>query len=308
MEKLFVPFRERDQLAKSTWPNGSRLAVAIYLALEQWGEENMIKYQAQPRLIPQLLPGMNRVDLATTTTIEYGLRVGVWRLLEIFEEFGIKCTLLSNGLAIERYPELFQELDRLGYRIVLHGYDQSRFMVRLSEKELEQEIKTCVKIAQDVTGQRPLGWGSPATRQYEEIFEMLLAEGFEYHIGLHDDELPYFMRLDSGKTMVEIPYRVVDTGELCDFFMYWLGDTRIPSECFSYIREYFEARYEEAAKRPAVVVLGLHPYVSGRPDRAKVVRYFLQYVRGFADVWMPGNFDEIYSWWRKQFGPRFGIT
>lgn len=307
MEKLFVPFRERERIAGSTWPNGARLAVAMYIAIEEWSEENMAKYGNPPLLTARFLPGMERPDLAITSTIEYGYRVGIWRLLEIFESFGVKPTLLSNGLAIERHPELFQELVRLGYRIVLHLYDQSRRAAQLSNEELREDIQRCVKVARDVTGQRPLGWGSPGTRQYKEIFDILLDEGFEFHQGLHDDELPYFIRTDSGRHIVEIPYRIVDTGELNDFNMSLSGETRIQSECFSYIKEFFEARHKEAGKRPALVSFGCHPYVSGRPDRANVVRYFLQYIRGFTDVWVAGNFDEVYLWWKKQFGPQFGI-
>jgi allantoinase len=307
MEKLFVPFREREQLAGSTWPNGARLAVAMYIAIEEWDEESMVKYGNPPKVAPPLLKDMERPDLAIMSTFEYGYRVGIWRLLEIFEDFGVKPTLLSNGLAMERHPELFQELDSLGYRIVSHSYDQCKRVAQLSSEELREDIHRCVQIARDVTGQRPLGWGSPGTRQYEEIFDMLLDEGFEFHQGLHDDELPYFLQTDSGRHILEIPYRIVDTGELNDFNMSLSGEVRIPSECFSYVREFFDARYEEAAKRPAFVSFGCHPYISGRPDRAKVVRYFLQYIRGFNDIWLAGNFDEVYLWWKKQFGPRFGI-
>jgi peptidoglycan/xylan/chitin deacetylase (PgdA/CDA1 family) len=140
----------------------------LYMALEQWGEENVIKYQSKPRMAAPIFPGMKMADLAITSTVEYGLRVGVYRLLEIFESFGVKPTLLSNGWAIERYPDLFKELDNMGYSIVLHAWDQSRWMWRLSGDDLRNEIRKCVDVARDVTGQRPLGWGSPATRQYKE--------------------------------------------------------------------------------------------------------------------------------------------
>jgi hypothetical protein len=46
--------------------------------------------------------------------------------------------------------------------------------------------------------------------------------------------------------------------------------------------------------------LGVHPYISGRPDRAKVIREFFKYAKQFPDVWI-ASFDEVAEWWRKKF-------
>jgi hypothetical protein len=42
--------------------------------------------------------------------------------------------------------------------------------------------------------------------------------------------------------------------------------------------------------------IGLHCRIAGRPSRAVVLRQFLQYARGFNDVWFARRID-IARWW-----------
>ena len=298
MERQTIPFRER--VGKVVWPEGKKLALAMYVALEEWGEETSVKYNHPPQLGPSVFHGMKRADLAITTTIQYGFNVGIWRLLEIWEEAGVYPSLLSSALAAERHPDVFEVLVKRGQKVVGHGYDQGRFIAQLSStKEVREDVRRCVKVFESIVGQRPKGWGSPGTRQYENLLEILVAEGFEYHMGLHDDELPYVLKI-TGKPLVEVPYRIVDTGELNDYSMYSRQDCRITPEAIDYMKVFFDARYEDAQKRPALMSLGVHPYISGRPDRSKVIREFLKYVKTHSDVWV-ASFDEVADWWRKKF-------
>ena len=298
MEREAIPFRER--IGKVVWPEGKKLALAMYVALEEWGEDTIAKYQRPPQLGPGAFLGMKRPDLAITTTIQYGFNVGIWRLLEIWEEMDVYPNLLSSALAAERHPDVFEVLVKRGQKVVGHGYDQGRFVAQLGKKgEVREDVRRCVKVFEKLIGQRPKGWGSPGTRQYENLIEALVEEGFEYHMGLHDDELPYILKI-KGKRLVEIPYRIVDSGELNDYSMYSRNDCRTTPEAIDYMKVFFDARYEDAQKRPALMSLGVHPYISGRPDRAKVIREFFKYAKQFPDVWI-ASFDEVADWWRKKF-------
>ena len=297
MEREAIPFRERT--GKVVWPEGKRLALAMYVALEEWGEETIAKYQRPPQAGPGAFSGMKLPDLAITTTIQYGFNVGIWRLLEIWEEMDVYPNLLSSALAAERHPDVFEVLVKRGQKVVGHGYDQGRFIAQLSDKEMKEDVRRCVKIFEKIVGHRPKGWGSPGTRQYESLIVTIVEEGFEYHMGLHDDELPYILNV-KGKRLVEVPYRIVDTGELNDYSMYSRNDCRTTPEAIDYMKVFFDARYEDAQKRPALMSLGVHPYISGRPDRSKVIREFFKYVKQHSDVWV-ASFDEVADWWRKKF-------
>ena len=69
-----------------TWPNGRRLAIHVCLNLEHfaYGEGLGISYS----------PGLPHPNTYNWAWREYGNRVGVWRLLELFDEFRLPLSLV----------------------------------------------------------------------------------------------------------------------------------------------------------------------------------------------------------------------
>jgi len=295
VKQIFVPYRDRRH---PVWPDGARLAVAMYASVELWDSEGLVKYRHGPNLAPRPLPEMQKADLSITTTVEYGYRVGIYRLMEIWDEFGVRPSLLSSGLAIETYPDLFKEMVAKGHRTVGHGYEQSRFMVQMTVEEQKAALERSIEVPQRILGRRPNGWCSPGARQTEETLALVANAGFKFHLCLNNDELPYFLEFENGIRMVEIPYRVVESGELNDYYMYGLEHVRTWPEAVEYLKSGFDARYEAAKEKPALVVFAVHPYVSGRADRALVVRHFLRHIAQFSDIWVT-DFDGIAEWWAE---------
>lgn len=56
-EQVF-PFRERS--GKMVWPEGKKLAITMYVSLEEWGEDTVVKYKGLPPLGPGAFLGMKR--------------------------------------------------------------------------------------------------------------------------------------------------------------------------------------------------------------------------------------------------------
>lgn len=296
MEMVFIPYLERK--GRVNWPGGARLALATYIGVEEWGHENIVKYKGTPAMAPPLFPGLKKADLGITTVKDYSWRVGIYRLMELLSELNLKTTLLTNGLAAELHPQVLKMLVDQGHEVVGHAYDQARYMLHLDRSGQKEDIEKTVFFIKEATGVRLRGWGSPGTRQTEETIELLAEAGFSYHMGFHDDEIPYFLKV-GGKTLVEIPYRVgVTNGELVDIAIYQAD--KVGQEALEYMKFYFDARYEESARTPQFVSLGFHPFVSGRPERAKVLKQFLRYVKGFPDVWI-ATFGEVADWWKQTY-------
>lgn len=298
MKQVFVPFRERKH---PVWPNGARMAMAMYASVELWDAEGIVKYKHGPNLAPPPAPGMQHADLSITTTVEFGYRVGIYRLMEIWDEFGVRPSLLSSGLAIETYTDIFRELVGKGHKVIGHGYEQSRYMVQMNADEQRATLRRSIEVPQRVLGMRPNGWCSPGARQTEETMALVAEAGYQFHLCLNNDELPYFLEFDNGARLVEIPYRAVETGELNDYNLYGREHTRTWPEAVDYLKTGFDARYEAARDTPSLVVFAVHPYVSGRADRALVVRHFLRHVAALPDVWIT-DFDSIANWWRERDG------
>ena len=62
-----------------------------------------------------------RVPLVESA-FEYGSRRGVWRVLDAFDEFSIKVSILGVARALEQNPDLAGAFVARGHEIVSHGY------------------------------------------------------------------------------------------------------------------------------------------------------------------------------------------
>ena len=98
----FVPIAHRNPLK---WPNGKRLAVILTINMEYWDpvrDTTEPYYPGGPSIVGGNLAG-NVYDNANYTWREYGQRVGVWRLFDIFDAEGVPASCTMNGkMALER--------------------------------------------------------------------------------------------------------------------------------------------------------------------------------------------------------------
>jgi allantoinase len=93
----FVPMPERKPLQ---WPNGKRLALMITLNLEYWEltqDHDGPYFPAGPSINERLLPA--RIpDFNNHSWREYGHRVGIWRLYDIFDQARVPASCTVNGI------------------------------------------------------------------------------------------------------------------------------------------------------------------------------------------------------------------
>ena len=72
---------------------------------------------------------------------DYGNRVGAWRLLDLFAEFGFPCAMLLNSQLYHHCPELMAYADSLGHEVVGHSRTNSEWQVRLAG-QLDKHLHT----------------------------------------------------------------------------------------------------------------------------------------------------------------------
>ncbi len=293
MEKIVIPYEERR--GKIVWPGNARIAVAANVAIEVWGRETIAKMP--PRMGPAPIAGLSKGDLCMMTTVEYGLKLGIKRIMNVFEKYGIKITVVASGMAGEEYPELFRELAEKGHEICAHSYDQSILLPLLSLEEQKQIIQKSVSVLKKVTGQRPCGWISPGTRCDENTVKLLAENDFLWHGDLQDDDLPYIVKV-GNKRLVILPYRARN---FSDHRLY-IWDRRSPRDALDFLKWGFDAYYEEGkAGFPILFSLGgIHPYITGRPENIVVLDKFIQYVKGHPDVWITRR-EDIAKYWLENY-------
>src|SRR5687768_13560771 len=95
----FSPLPERPDYS---WPGGKRLAMYIALNIESFG------FGMEPG--PTLGAPLPMPDQKSWSWREYGNRVGVWRLLALFDELRIPVAHLVNSYLYDTHPQIFEAL------------------------------------------------------------------------------------------------------------------------------------------------------------------------------------------------------
>ena len=107
------------------WPNGARLAVSVVVNYEEGSEYSQAMGDATQEGLTEFgnypLPEGYR-NLAMESMFEYGSRAGVWRILRLFDETGIKSTFYACAVAFEQNPEVARAVVAGGHEVCSHGY------------------------------------------------------------------------------------------------------------------------------------------------------------------------------------------
>ena len=280
------------------WPGGARIAVQFVVNYEEGGENCVLHGDAASEAflseitnaVP--IPGARHVNMESV--FEYGSRVGVWRLLRLFADRGLRLTCYAVGMAIERYPDVAAAMAEAGHELASHGYRWIDYQHVPPDRERE-DLERAIAAHEAVTGARPLGWYlgrcSPNTRR-------LVAEegGFLYDADSYADELPYWDASHAasrqGRAQLIVPY----TLDANDMRFATPAGFSTGADFFSYLRDSFDLLYAEGATAPRMLSIGLHCRLAGRPGRAAALARFLDYVQRHDQVWICRGIDIARHW------------
>ena len=75
-------------------------------------------------------------------------------IMDVCDSYGVKATFFLVGFWVEEYPEKVKEIYNRGFEIGLHSNSHPD-MTKLSKTEIEDELKSNIKLIEDLTGFRP---------------------------------------------------------------------------------------------------------------------------------------------------------
>jgi peptidoglycan/xylan/chitin deacetylase (PgdA/CDA1 family) len=226
-------------------------------------------------------------DIPNWAWHEYGNRVGIWRMFEVFDELRIPGVLAINGSAIRSYEPISRAaLDR-GWEFMGHGFSQKNMQKVPDERE--DIAKTRAAIG-DFTGKPPRGWLGPGLTETWETPDLLAEEGFDYVADWVLDDQPVRLKTRT-KPIVNVPY----TQECNDVAM-MLIQHHPAVEYRNRAIDQFEQIHRDAAKSARVMALVVHPYIMGVPHRLRYFREALQHMRGKSDV-LFWTGEQIHDWY-----------
>ena len=168
------------------WPNGKRLAVYIGLNLEHFafGEG----------LGAELAPAGPQPDVLNFAWRDYGNRVGVWRMLDVFDALSLPVSVLVNKSIYDYCPEVMAAFRKRGDEVVGHGRTNSERQGVMSEAaEAALIAETTAAIAQ-AEGVRPAGWLGPWISESQVTPDLLAEQGYTYLLDWCMDDQPVWFK------------------------------------------------------------------------------------------------------------------
>lgn len=301
MQYDFVPMPQRKPLR---WPNGKRLALMITINMEHWDavkDSTKPYYPGGPGIVGGDLPG-NVYDNPNYTWREYGQRVGVWRMIDLFDAAGVPATCTMNAkTGLERAPIIKAALER-NWELVAHNYVQSELLTdyMFDEAKEREIIRETLRVYEQVCGRKAKGWLSSSLRCTLNTIDLLAEEGLIFTTDLLNDDQPYLVQTRSGKPMVSIPY----TSEVNDFTVFMRQGQDVEG-AINVFKETFNWLYREAETSGRMMNIGLHPHVIGQPFRIRALQDFLAYVKGFDGVWFATR-EEIADFYLENHASHIG--
>jgi peptidoglycan/xylan/chitin deacetylase (PgdA/CDA1 family) len=233
-------------------------------------------------------------NLAMESMYEYGSRVGIWRVLETLAAAEIPSTFFACAVAFEQNPAVARAVVEGGHEVCSHGYRWEE-VFRLTREEERDHIRLAIASFEATCGRRPVGWycrygPSVYTRQ------LLVEEGgFLYDSDAYNDDVPYFVNLEGGRQLV-LPY-TCDNNDI----RFWSSPGLTGADDFyDYLRESFSVLYEESARGPRMMSVGLHPRMIGRPGRIRALARFFDYARRHSGVWFATRADIAAAWLERE--------
>jgi len=282
----YSPIIDRKPLK---WPNGARVAVWVIPNIEHFMFDR--PSTSITAVTTQFVP-----DVLNYSWRDYGVRVGIWRMMEVMEKYGVKGTVALNADVCRNYPRIIEEANKLGWEWMGHGVNNSTIINKQGEEEERKMIHGIVDTIAKSTGRKPRGWLGPALTESHNTPDILVEAGIEYVGDWVNDEQPYPMKTKNG-TLYSIPYSI----ELNDIPAF-LDLGRSPEEFYRMICDQFDVLYQDGAKSGRVMAICLHPFLIGHPYRSKYFDMALKHIKGHSDVWLAKG-GEIIDAYKAAYRP-----
>lgn len=268
-----------DYMENFAWPEGTRIAVNFTADFDA-----MLFRRFLNETPMQLAQG------------EFGGRVGIWRLIELFDSNDVKATIFTPGRICELYPRALIAAHKSGHEIADHMWEHHV----PKDMQLEHDhIRKSTAAIEKTVGKRPYGTRSKHTHS------LLLEEGYVYNSHGSAAHLPHYISdEDGGNSLLTIPFHyAIDDAMFFNFA--WLSSENAaqritdPNRVFDLWWDAFEQQYRQGG----YLNICLHPFVSGRALRIEMLDRLIKRMKTLPGVWLP-TCEEVARYCLENFPAR----
>lgn len=211
---------------------------------------------------------------------DYGPRVGIWRMAEVMDKFGIKGSVLLNSDVCKRYPQIIELGNQRDWVWLAHGKNNSIFQANMTEEKERSYLSDVINTITEETGRSPKGWLGPALTETFNTPALLAEHGIIYLCDWCGDDQPFPLNVPGSK-MISVPYSI----EVNDIPLF-VGKNLSGEDFYRLVMDQFETLYNSATSTGLVMSLAVHPFVTGQPFRLKYLEKILETISSTQNVWL----------------------
>ena len=271
--------------ADYSWPGDKRLAVYIALNIEHFSFGEGLGHTPTNT--------GHQPDVRNFSWRDYGLRVGIWRIFDLFDKLKIPACHLMNSSIYDYAPQIPERIRARGDEFVGHGRTNSELQGEYPEEQERELINEAVEVIKQNEGKGPGGWMGPWISESPVTPDLLTEAGCKFTMDWSCDDQPIWMKTRSGP-LLAIPYHIEINDSPAQLTRRHTADdfTKI-------VTGHFDEMLRQSEKQSLVFSLALHSFVVGQPYRLAGLRDILQHILAHTEkIWLtrPGEiFDHIAS-------------
>jgi allantoinase len=259
---LYEP-RVSWRVAGRHWPGGHAAAACVLIHLEAFEIEAPEQAWRDPGVRGDF--GSYFPDYRAHSLLEYGTRIGVFRLLDLLQALGWSVCVAVNGCIAQQRPALLRELQGRGVELLASGWSASRMHTSaLAETQERAWLAQSADALAQATGVRAAGYASQDYGYSTRSAGLLEELGFHHVVDWPNDEIPF--AFGPARKLVALP----PAADLDDAQA--VLARKLLARRWAQTVQASLAHWVSHAPAGAVFVLPLHAWVAGAAHRAPALR------------------------------------
>ena len=215
----------------------------------------------------------------------FGPLVGVPRILNQLKDYDLKGCFFIPGKIVEEFPDLAHRILDEGHEVGFHGYDHTN-PADLTYEQEKEDFEKGLEVFETELKIRPEGYRSAGAQMSDHTWALLADFGFVYDSTMMGSDAPHIQTVDNRKIVILPIHWILD-----DWTHFgWNLNPALSSQAniqsqeivFQIWRDEFEGMYD--LDEGCIFTLLMHPQLSGRASRIKLLERLIQHIRRFPKV------------------------
>jgi len=264
LRQAVAPARAGRKLTPKSWPGKARVAVALSFDVDN----------------ESYLLARGETSPTTLSAADFGAQTGLPRILQLLDRYQIPASFFIPAVSAVIHPEMIPAILKSGrHEIGVHGWIHESPPGLASAAEEERLLNQAIEYLTKASGKRPVGYRAPGWAFSQHTLGLIRKSGFLYDSSLQAMDEPYELVSngeDTGMVELAIDWTLTETPYL------GRGGT-MPSPELLY--KLYKAEFDGAYAQGTMLVLTLHPHVTGHRAPMHELDQFVAYMKSKPGVW-----------------------